>query len=69
VARKTSPKKKPTARKKVAKEDEYIEIHPLLPRVRKRVFKKIGKKVGALNVRLYRKLHGWSRSKEMEDAD
>ena len=64
---KTRAKKKTTTRKKPVVKDEYIEIHPILPKVRRRVFAKIGKKLSALDVRLYRKLHGWSRSKELED--
>ena len=59
--------KKTTTRKNPVVEDEYVEIHWALPKVRKRVFTRIGKKLGALDVRLYRKLRGWSRNKDLED--
>ena len=81
---KKAPRKpqKRTTRKKApvtppVVEERYSPLPGILPGIRKDIFKRFGskigkgvnKKIGALDVRLWRKLHGLPRDKAMEDMD
>jgi hypothetical protein len=74
---KRTTRKKTAAAPPLVDSERYSPLPGILPGIRKDIFKRAGSKIGgsvsrkisALDVRIYRKLHGYSRDKGLEDMD